>query len=85
MNDDNDRLEKLEEMLTHKKNRGSQLYWIKYNPASDFDYDVLDASEDIKWMIFEIRRLREENEHYREFLDSYRKDLSRDLGPGEDS
>ncbi len=74
-----DRLKELEELLTKKKKRGNQLYWIKYNPASDFDYDIKDATEDITWMIYEIRRLREENEQFREFIDSYRKELSQEI------
>lgn len=75
-----DRLEELESKLARKKRRGSQLYWLTYNPGAEFDYDVSDADEDIRWMIHEIRRLRDENREYREFVENYRKEMERELG-----
>lgn len=74
-----DRLLELEDMLKRKKNRGHQLYWIKYNPGADFDYDIKDATEEIQWMIYEIKRLREENNHYKEFMDSYNDQIKKEL------
>ncbi|MDC7234218.1 MAG: hypothetical protein PQJ58_13370 [Spirochaetales bacterium] len=74
-----DRLSGLEKKLEQKKRRGHQLYWIKYNPGAEFDYDLTDATEDVRWMIFEIKKLREENEQYREFIASYRKQISEEL------
>ncbi len=75
-----DRLEELESKLTRRKRRGSQLYWFTYNPGAEFNYDVSDADEDIRWMIHEIRRLRDENREYREFIENYRKEMERELG-----
>jgi hypothetical protein len=78
-----DRLTELEKKMAIQKQRGSQLFWITYNPGSDFDYDGKDASEDIHWMIYEIKRLKEENDHYREFMNTYKKQMEEELGvPG---
>jgi hypothetical protein len=74
-----DRLSELEAKLALKKGRGNQLFWIKYNPGADFDYDIKDATEDIHWMIFEIKRLRDENEQYKEFIESYKDQIAREL------
>jgi hypothetical protein len=74
-----DRLAELKDKLEMKKNRGHQLYWIKYNPGADFDYDINDATEDVHWMIYEIKRLREENGHYKEFIDSYKDQIKKEL------
>jgi hypothetical protein len=79
-----DRLEELESKLARKKRRGSKLYWLTYNPGAEFDYDVSDADEDIRWMIHEIRRLRDENREYREFIENYRKEMERELGLNKD-
>jgi len=75
----NDRLAELEKKLSLKKNKGNQLYWIKYNPGAEFDYDIEDATEDIQWMIYEIKRLRDENDQYREFVDSYKEQIEKEL------
>lgn len=74
-----DRLTELEEKLSRKKNKGHQIYWIKYNPGAEFDYDISDATEDIHWMIYEIKRLREENEQYKEFIDAYKEEIKKAL------
>ena len=74
-----DRLAELEELFRKRKNQNNQLCWIRYNPVSEFGYDIEDATEDIEWMIHEIRRLRDENAHLQEFADSYRKDLHKDI------
>jgi hypothetical protein len=79
-----DRLSELENKLALKKRNGSQLIWMKYNPNAEFDYDISDATEDIRWMIFEIKKLREENIQYREFINSYKAQMKEELGlPGD--
>ena len=75
-----DRLEMLESKLARKKRRGSRLYWFTYNPGAEFDYDVSNAEEDIRWMIHEIQRLRDENREYKEFIENYRKEMEKELG-----
>lgn len=75
----NDRLQKLEELLATKKRNGNQICWIKYNPDSDMSYDVSDAEEDIKWMLFEIKRLRSENTELKNFAGALRDQISDEL------
>ena len=79
MKDKTDRLTDLEDKLTKKKNQGHQLIWIKYNPGAEFDYNIQDATEDVHWMIYEIKRLREENSHYKEFIESYKDQIKKEL------
>jgi len=79
-----DRLSELEKKIAFKKRKGTQLVWVTFNPGAEFDYDVSDASEDINWMIYEIKRLREENTHYSEFVNTYRKQMGKELGLQED-
>ena len=79
LNDENDRLKKVEELLKRKKSNGNQICWIKYNPDSDLNYDILDAEEDIKWMLFEIQRLRNENKELKEFAETLRDQMSEEL------
>ena len=74
-----DRLHKLEELLKTKKRNGNQICWIKYNPDSDMSYDVTDAEEDIKWMLFEIKRLRNENMELKNFAETLRDQISEEL------
>jgi hypothetical protein len=64
----NDRMDKLEELFQRKKRNGNQICWIKYNPELDMKYDVIDAEEDIKWMIYEIKKLRTENIELKNFV-----------------
>jgi len=79
-----DRLSELEKKLAFKKRRGTQLFWITYNPGADFDYDVSDATEDIGWMVYEIKRLRDENAQYKEFVSTYKHQVQEELGlPGD--
>ncbi|MDA3955159.1 hypothetical protein [Oceanispirochaeta sp.] len=83
-NEKKDRLAELEQKLTLKTRNGSQLIWLTYNPNADFDYDISNAEEEVRWMIFEIKRLREENDHFREFIDSYNIQMKKELGiPGD--
>jgi len=79
LNEKNDRLGKLEELLKRKKRNGNQICWIKYNPDSDLNFDVADAEEDIKWMLFEIKRLRNENIELKNFVETLRDQISVEL------
>ena len=73
------RLKELEEKFERKKRNGNSLCWIRYNPESDFDYDVVDAMEDVRWMVFEIKRLQEENRHYKEFIATLKDQMISEL------
>ena len=75
-----DRLKKIEQLLERKKREGNQLCWLRFNRSSQFKYDVENAEEDVAWMIFEIKRLREENKNYKEFIDSLRIQMENELG-----
>jgi hypothetical protein len=46
--------------LEHIRNRlkRSKVYYSRYNPSADLLYDVEDAEEDVRWMLYEIERLR---------------------------
>ncbi len=74
-----DRLDNLEALLKRKKQNGNQICWIKYNPDSDMSYDVVDAEEDIEWMIYEIKLLRRENKELKEFAKALRDQISEEL------
>ncbi len=76
---DEDRLSALEKQFQRKKKNGTQLLWMKYNPGNEYKFDIADAREDVEWMISEIRRLREENNTLKEFIDSLRGQLEREL------
>lgn len=76
---EDERLQKLESMMANKSRRGHRLCWIKWNPEADFNYDINDAVEDIEWMTYEIRRLREENEELRTFIDAIRNQVESEL------
>lgn len=77
---DEDRLEKVEQLFKRKKNWKNQLCWIKYNPLAEYKYDIQNAEEDFEWMIYEIKRLRDENAQYREFIDTMRVQLEDEMG-----
>jgi len=74
-----DRLKKVEELFERKKRWKNQLCWIKYNPEAIYKYDIQNAEEDFKWMLYEIKRLRDENETYREFIDSVRAQIEDEI------
>ncbi len=78
-NEKKDRLEELEEILKIKKRNQNQICWIKFNPNSDLNYDIIEAEEDVKWMIFEIKRLRHENKELKEFAEALRDQIAREL------
>jgi hypothetical protein len=75
-----DRLHRIKSLLERKKREGNQLCWIKYNRHSTYNYDIENAEEDVAWMIYEIEKLREENDKYREFIDSLRLQMESELG-----
>ena len=75
-----DRLREIEDLLERKKRQGNQLCWLKYNRNAEMKYDIQNAEEDIRWMIYEIKRLREENQNYKEFIDSIRTQMASELG-----
>ena len=77
-----DRLEKVEKLFERKKQWKNQLCWIKYNPLYDYNYEIQNAEEDFQWMIYEIKRLREENAQYREFIDTIRRQMEEEIGKG---
>ena len=80
MNIDEDRLDRIEKLLEKKKRGGSQLCWLKYNPNNTYKYDIINAEEDIAWMVYELKRLRDENTNYREFIDTLRQQMVNELG-----
>ncbi|MCF7915375.1 MAG: hypothetical protein K9L66_09420 [Spirochaetaceae bacterium] len=84
-NQPEDRLKKIEQLLERKKRQNNQLCWLRYNHSSQFKYEVENAEEDVAWMVFEIKRLREENQNYKEFIDSLRRQMEGELGIGNSS
>lgn len=74
-----DRLGKVEELLKRKKRNGNQICWIKYNPDAELSYDIVDAEEDIKWMLYEIKRLQNENRELKEFAETLRDQMTEEL------
>lgn len=71
--DDTERLEKLEQKLEKNDRRGSRLCWIRWDPNSKYGYDINDAREEIRWMVYEIKQLREENAELKAFVDNFRE------------
>jgi hypothetical protein len=61
----------MEDRLEHvkKKIKQAKVYYSRYNPRSDMMYDVEECGDDIRWMIYEVERLREENAQLRRHLD----------------
>jgi hypothetical protein len=50
-----DRLE-----IIRAKLRKCKVYSSRYSPRSELMYEIEEAEEDVRWMIYEIERLREE-------------------------
>jgi hypothetical protein len=50
-----DRLE-----IIRAKLRKCKVYYSRYSPRSELMYEIEEAEEDVRWMIYEIERLREE-------------------------
>jgi regulator of replication initiation timing len=61
----------MEDRLEHvkKKIKQAEVYYSRYNPRSDMMYDIEEARDDIRWLVYEIERLREENTQLRDRLD----------------
>ena len=74
-----DRLEELEANFRRKKHHGTQLFWVKYNPEAKFKFDLIDAREDVEWMVAEIKRLREENAMLREMVESLKSQITDEI------
>jgi hypothetical protein len=77
--DDNERLKKLEQLLEKNDRRGSRLCWIKWNPNSKYGYEIDDAREEIRWMVYEIKQLREENAELKSFVDNFREAIEEEF------
>ena len=60
----------MEDRLSHIKKRlqKGKIYYSRYSPRSDMMYEVDEADEDLNWMVYEIERLREENQVLRRRL-----------------
>ncbi len=71
--DESERLARLELLLEKNDRRGSRLCWIRWDPNSKFGYEIDDAREDIRWMVYEIKKLREENAELKSFVDNFRE------------
>ncbi len=78
--DDSDRLIRLEQLLEKKDRRGSRLSWIRWNPNSKYGYEIDDAREEIRWMVYEIKKLREENAELKSFVDKFREAMEEQIG-----
>lgn len=66
-------------MLTKRERRGNRLCWIRSNPDSTYGYEIDDAREDVRWMVFELRRLHAENAELKGFVDNFRKAVESEL------
>ena len=71
--DESERLARLELLLEKNDRRGSRLCWIRWDPNSKYGYEIDDAREDIRWMVYEIKKLREENAELKSFVDNFRE------------
>ena len=77
--DDNDRLAKMEKLLEKKDRKGNRLCWIRWDPNSKYGYEIEDAREEVRWMVYEIRRLKEENAELKSFVDNFRLALETEM------
>lgn len=76
---DPDRLNHLEQKLNKNERRGTRLCWISWDSNSKYGYQIDDAREEVRWMIYEIRRLREENAELKAFADKFREALEDEI------
>jgi regulator of replication initiation timing len=62
----------MEDRLIHirKRMKKSKVYYSRYSPRAELLYEVDEADDDLKWMVYEIERLRKENEVLRQRLGS---------------
>jgi superfamily I DNA/RNA helicase len=74
-----DRLNTLEQMLKKNERRGTRLCWIRWDPNSAYGFQIDDAREEVRWMIYEIKRLREENAELKAFADAFRESLEGEI------
>jgi hypothetical protein len=60
----------MEDRLKHiiKHVNQARVYYSRYSPRSELMYEVDEADDDVRWMIYEIERLREENKTLRDRL-----------------
>jgi hypothetical protein len=71
--DESERLARLEQLMEKNDRRGSRLCWIRWDPNSKYGYEIDDAREDIRWMVYEIKKLREDNAELKSFVDNFRE------------
>jgi hypothetical protein len=71
--DESERLARLELLLEKNDRRGSRLCWIRWDPNSKYGYEIDDAREEVRWMVYEIKKLREENAELKSFVDNFRE------------
>lgn len=69
----------MEKLLEEKDRRGNRLCWIRWDPNSKYGYDIEDAREEVHWMVYEIRRLKEENAELKSFVDNFRLALETEM------
>ncbi|MCD6343609.1 MAG: hypothetical protein J7L76_07475 [Spirochaetaceae bacterium] len=78
--DNTDRLIRLEQLLEKNDRRGSRLSWIRWNPNSKYGYEIDDAREEVRCMVYEIKKLREENAELKSFVDTFREAVEEQIG-----
>jgi len=69
----------MEKLLEKKDRKGNRLCWIRWDPNSKYGYEIEDAREEIRWMVYEIRRLKEENAELKSFVDNFRLALETEM------
>ena len=74
------RLNAVEDLLDTRERRGSRLCWIRWNPNAGYGYEIEDAREDIEWMLYEIKRLKQENAELQSFAESFRDMVESEVG-----
>ncbi len=77
--DDPERLKRLEQLLEKNDRKGSRLCWIRWNPNSKYGYEIDDARDEVIWMVYEIKRLREENVELKSFVDNFREAMEEEF------
>ena len=77
--DDPERLKQLEQLLEKNDRKGSRLCWIRWNPNSKYGYEIDDARDEVIWMVYEIKRLREENVELKSFVDNFREAMEEEF------
>jgi len=44
--------------VIERKLKNARVYYSRYSPSAAFMYDVENAEEDVRWLIYEVARLR---------------------------